>query len=533
MAGANTAAPIFYSFANQLAAQRLKHHVPDLIVWGNRSNGRGVICPTCSKQFIALLKNHCGHAFCEDCWVQVTESRLAQCQTECRLYPPCLQCDLGMSERLWVLLCSQSEASTAHDHALRAELSLLTPAKKAFAQAPHLAQPGPVCPCCQKHCVVLLQNSCGHTACLWCWNEAAEKQLPRCLSDFRTRAMCFQAHCECPMEECIWTLVCTASPALEKFFKETTMELERLSAKAGNALVRTSQPWEAGPRCSWCGNQQLALLRNLPCHHTACEDCWKSLAAKQIPECKESLRLRPSCIDSCDHAISVGIFQHLTTASAEVSKFARDMDAEVWRLTKTASETLMWASSPCHPGLICGICDERCLALLRNTDCGHAACEGCWSTWIETQLPRCRDEKQPFLRCFGEKCQAAVDASMWSHACTRSDDARNLESLFARRRSLQRNILYPAAVQIECPQENCLGLGYRGFDTIMCFMCEHQWIADSGEPAATSMSDVVGGELMKQCPNCREYIIKNGGCDHMTCRCKHQFYWTTLKPYRG
>ena len=27
-------------------------------------------------------------------------------------------------------------------------------------------------------------------------------------------------------------------------------------------------------------------------------------------------------------------------------------------------------------------------------------------------------------------------------------------------------------------------------------------------------------------------IQKNGGCDHMTCRCGFQFYWSTLLPYR-
>jgi ariadne-1 len=40
------------------------------------------------------------------------------------------------------------------------------------------------------------------------------------------------------------------------------------------------------------------------------------------------------------------------------------------------------------------------------------------------------------------------------------------------------------------------------------------------------------GEAMKKCPSCGEHIIKNGGCDHMTCRCRHEFFWSTLLPYR-
>jgi len=80
----------------------------------------------------------------------------------------------------------------------------------------------------------------------------------------------------------------------------------------------------------------------------------------------------------------------------------------------------------------------------------------------------------------------------------------------------------------------CWGLGYLGFDTVMCFMCEEQWNPEEGGvpmPVDVDVEEVMGVKV-KKCPKCSEYIEKNGGCDHMTCRCKYEFWWSTLAPYR-
>lgn len=35
----------------------------------------------------------------------------------------------------------------------------------------------------------------------------------------------------------------------------------------------------------------------------------------------------------------------------------------------------------------------------------------------------------------------------------------------------------------------------------------------------------------KLCPQCRNPIEKNSGCNHMTCRCGHEFCWVCIKPW--
>jgi len=118
--------------------------------------------------------------------------------------------------------------------------------------------------------------------------------------------------------------------------------------------------------------------------------------------------------------------------------------------------------------------------------------------------------------------------------CAQLPAAASLEKELARRSRLQNNALYPPAVQVDCPCDDCLGLGYLGFDTVMCFICEHQWTEGAGAAAATGGEYLVDGVVVKRCPGCESPILKNGGCDHMICSsCKHEFFWTTLKPFRS
>merc|ERR1712048_20102 len=99
-----------------------------------------------------------------------------------------------------------------------------------------------------------------------------------------------------------------------------------------------------------------------------------------------------------------------------------------------------------------------------------------------------------------------------------------------RREKLQSNTLYPKCAQVDCPIPGCVGLGYLGHDKVMCFVCEYQWDAETSiEPQHVSNAL----DNLKACPCCHEYIEKNGGCDHMTCRCGHEFWWSTLRPYRS
>jgi len=182
-------------------------------------------------------------------------------------------------------------------------------------------------------------------------------------------------------------------------------------------------------------------------------------------------------------------------------------------------------------GVSCPVCQEPSSVLLLNNGCNHGACEDCWLKWGETQVPHCRTQKQERFRCLGPACVEIVARPVLEYCAAASAELRSLNQDMRRRIALQNNPLYPEAVQVDCRRPGCVGLGYLGFDSVMCFICEEQWPVSESASSRSRLSSCGLPGTVKACPGCRAPIEKNGGCDHMSCRCGHQFYWTTLKPY--
>ena len=82
--------------------------------------------------------------------------------------------------------------------------------------------------------------------------------------------------------------------------------------------------------------------------------------------------------------------------------------------------------------------------------------------------------------------------------------------------------------RVTCPGEGC-GKRY-------CCKCGND---DHGTEPCPPPAETVQwlDNHSKECPNCKNRIQKNGGCDHMTCMppggCGFEFWWTCGCPYRG
>ncbi|CAE7410479.1 ari-2 [Symbiodinium natans] len=398
------------------------------------------------------------------------------------------------------------------------------------------------CPLCGAAGPVYANRACGHGACEGCWLADLEDKLRWGRENAAMDIPCVHKGCS---EGCFETLGLFESPLLEEvglFVREAKRKVQELSPWCARG-----PPAAAGPLCPECGRRSLALL-HCSCDLVACTSCWQGFVQQQLARCQESFQLnhlsplgwhpwRPGC--SCQEDLLELLAPSLAALFAEHALRVQREKRELRRLAPYAVPRKV-ADGPAPP---CPICGEVCLALLHPPGCeeGHMACAACWAKWAEEQIESCRRGNHFPSRCLWPNCEANVrqEDRLW-HLVKGSPQLTQLVADLDRRHRLQQSHLYPPEVQVDCPQPLCVGLGYLGFDTVMCFICEHQWDAFTGvvESAETEVPDeevaeaAVAGVRVKRCPNCHEYIEKNGGCDHMTCRCRHEFAWTTLKPWR-
>jgi len=390
-----------------------------------------------------------------------------------------------------------------------------------------------LCPLCGKAAAVHVNQACGHAACESCWLDGLEEKLRWCRENAAMDIPCPHPGCH---EGCYDVLRHFESPLLEElelYVREAKVQLVELSSWCVHG-----PPGAPGPLCPVCDCQSMALL-HCPCGYAACSSCWKGFVQQQLVWCQENFALTPAGRPWHPGGCTQDMLPLLSYAVAVLAEHRDHLKKELRRLQPQAVPRDLTV-----PGPRCPICAEASLCLLQPCCSEHVACEVCWANWAEEQIDLCRLGRHLPARCLWPCCAADLgESGMWRLVKGASVEAPRLPSLLSdldRRARLQRSYLYPPAVQVDCPQPGCVGLGYLGFDMVMCFICEHQWDATEGIlgeetelPDGEEVAEVsVAGVRVKRCPNCHEYIEKNGGCDHMTCRCRHEFSWATLKPWK-
>ncbi|CAE7027321.1 Gbp5 [Symbiodinium sp. KB8] len=460
------------------------------------------------------LHSACSHAVCDPCLRQLVLSQLPKSRERWQLEILCPEplCQKRIPQRLVLTVREADDLAKAIDTD-----GLWPSLGEEVSQR---------CPLCRKEAPVHVNRACGHAACESCWLDGLEEKLRWCRENAAMDIPCPHPGCH---EGCYDVLRHFESPFLEElelYVREAKVQLVEFSSWAVHG-----PPGAPGPVCPVCGCQSMALL-HCPCGYAACSSCWNGFVQQQLVWCQENFALGPVGCPRHPGGCTQDVFPVLPSAITIFAEHRDHLKKELRRLEPVAVPRDLTG-----PGPTCPICAEASLCLLRPCCVEHVACEVCWANWAEEQIDMCRLGRHLPARCLWPSCAADLaESGMWRRVKGASAEAPRLPSLLAdldRRQRLQRSYLYPPAVQVDCPQPGCVGLGYLGFDMVMCFICEHQWDATEGIlgeetelPDGEEVAEVsVAGVRVKRCPSCHEYIEKNGGCDHMTCRCRHEFSW--------
>jgi len=531
------------------------HSSPECVVC--HSVGKTMVC----ESWAGKWHSACNHGYCSDCLKQLIHAELPKCSDNQHLSVFCTAENCGKRIPQRMVLAMSIEA-------------------RMLANVIDFGPTHEVCAHCQYQCFnrrVIKNPSCEHSACLKCWIQWFSEWLPSGQQGCALDIPCIDRSCSSGCrgllkhpEMASEVASCSVAGAIQRHLRDMDRQMSLLKGRNDIALrdafgerVSASVVREDlfhGPACPKCNRTSIALLQNSNCQpaHAACSACWLTWFSEQAATVQTDYALdvpciEPTCRQGCRSLLAFAEVAERPLCSraciGKIRSHLSKMDREIARLRETNKlVSTLSSQSGQHVKVkvgrsdlfqvpTCPVCQETCLALLSDPDCdsSHAACETCWTRWAEEQIESCVAHRRLEARCMWPECTTRLSTSLgvWYHASTRSEAVRALTKKLERRAHLQRNPLYPAPVQVECPLIGCVGLGYLGYDTVMCFHCEHQWIpTEAGEPAGLPDVEKVMGVAVKKCPQCKEYIEKNGGCDHMTCRCKYEFYWSTLKPYR-
>ncbi|CAE7027307.1 GBP3, partial [Symbiodinium sp. KB8] len=422
----------------------------------------------------------CSHAVCDPCLRQLVLSQLPKSREQWQLEILCPEplCQKRVPQRLVAKVKEADELAKAIDTdglwpSLGAEVSQR-------------------CPLCRKEAAVHVNRVCGHAACESCWLDGLEEKLRWCRENAAMDIPCPHPGCH---EGCYDVLRHFESPFLEElelYVREAKVQLVEFSSFAVHG-----PPGAPGPVCPVCERQSMAVL-HCPC----------GLVAFAFAEFLWSFSVR--------NLLAV-LPPSLTQGFQEQRALVKTQQQELKRLFPYAVPRNLRAGPP--PA--CVVCGEDAMVLLHPPCCpkDHAACQTCWARWGEEQIEASRYGRHYPARCLWPGCESNLHEEDWLWRLLKfSPRLSQLVVQLDRRVRLQQNRLYPPAVQVDCPQPGCVGLGYLGFDTVMCFICEHQWDATEGIlgeetelPEGEEVTEAaVAGVKVKRCPKCHEYIEKNG-----------------------
>ena len=195
-------------------------------------------------------------------------------------------------------------------------------------------------------------------------------------------------------------------------------------------------------------------------------------------------------------------------------------------------------------GLTCSICAEDFDAsdtVACTGDDIHFMCKPCLASYctVTVQSGPIQSMSCPMPKCNSLFATHDVKSTLseWDVLMiTHREDSRNRRVALAAKAMLHCECGTVAIITEEDMGDGRIACPGKGCGRRFCAKCGND---DHGKELCPPPAETVQwlDKNSKECPNCKNRIQKNGGCDHMTCQppggCGYEFWWTCGCPYRS
>lgn len=194
----------------------------------------------------------------------------------------------------------------------------------------------------------------------------------------------------------------------------------------------------------------------------------------------------------------------------------------------------------------CGSCLEEFPgeSLLALATCGHRFCRSCWQTYLCMKI---KEGESCRLKCMSFKCGTICDdtsvqelvestdlevASRFRRALAEAFVEENRTGMVkwcpstphcgrAIRLLGESTMELVCEVVCDCSKRFCFSCSEQAHTPCSCEMWKRWTEKEAGETAASNWIQAHS----KPCPRCKKPVFKDGGCNHVTCRCGQSFCW--------
>ncbi|XP_058757062.1 E3 ubiquitin-protein ligase RSL1-like [Vicia villosa] len=195
---------------------------------------------------------------------------------------------------------------------------------------------------------------------------------------------------------------------------------------------------------------------------------------------------------------------------------------------------------------ICGICFDSVTVskIFTNTSCNHPFCTRCISKYVKLQ----RKDKVVKLYCPDPQCSLKLKP-------------QHLQSILPKELIVEwESAIYESSIslrkKIYCPYKNCSVMLVNDGEEVVtscecpschrlfCAQCKVPWHADMScrrfqkstkgqheKELDEKFIELAKRKKWQKCPKCSMHVQRNGGCEHISCRCGCNFCYKCGKDW--